>query len=533
MTWAPCITGVPYSVTIDWDESGIPTGTGEDVTEQVLDRGISVRYGRDQQRQLSPTAIGSAGFSLCNVDREFSPENEDSPLFGNLGPARPVSISASYGGNEYSLHNGHVDGFEIRADRSDRSVDISSLDGLSDLQGFILSTSVYEALRTGQLIDIILDEIGWTAPRDLDPGATHVAWWWAENENAFDAVNRLIQSEGPPSIAYVAPDGTFVFRDRHHRILDERSLDSQAFFSAEEITCETPAVTGLDYTAPFVYQTGLRDIINSVRFDIEQRTPDLGLTAVWESEISYTIGDGETILVNALGTNPFIEAVAPVEGTDFVQISGGGVVTATLSRTSGQAVVVRLTSTGGSATISELQLRARAIPIFNRIQVEARDSTSISQHGTRSFPGSVPWANLHDAAAIATLIVGNFSGRRPIAQIRVVAQDEDHLLEIFNRTISDRVTIRNGELGLFNDFFIEQVAHTIRRINHGLPPVHSVVFGCERTLETQGNNPFTFDKVGAGFDQGTFGVSGVDSPTTVFIFDHPTQGQFDVGLFGV
>ena len=44
-------------------------------------------------------------------------------------------------------------------------------------------------------------------------------------------------------------------------------------------------------------------------------------------------------------------------------------------------------------------------------------------------------------------------------------------------------------------------------------------------------NPFTFDEVGAGFDQGEFGGTAVDNPDTVFIFDHVTQGQFDTGVF--
>ena len=46
------------------------------------------------------------------------------------------------------------------------------------------------------------------------------------------------------------------------------------------------------------------------------------------------------------------------------------------------------------------------------------------------------------------------------------------------------------------------------------------------------DNPFTFDKAGAGFDDGVFDPTGFDDPDAVFIFDHPVQGQFDLGQFG-
>jgi hypothetical protein len=58
-----------------------------------------------------------------------------------------------------------------------------------------------------------------------------VPWWWASQADAFDMLTELLASEGPPSIAYIAPDGTFVFRDRHHRLLRAASLTSQATFA--------------------------------------------------------------------------------------------------------------------------------------------------------------------------------------------------------------------------------------------------------------------------------------------------------------
>src|SRR5690606_2324437 len=90
----------------------------------------------------------------------------------------------------------------------------------------------YRAQRTGALIDVLLDAAGWTGPRDLDLGATFVPWWWLEETDAFQALGDLLASEGPPSVAYVAGDGTFIFRGCHHRLLRESSRQPQASFAA-------------------------------------------------------------------------------------------------------------------------------------------------------------------------------------------------------------------------------------------------------------------------------------------------------------
>jgi hypothetical protein len=50
-------------------------------------------------------------------------------------------------------------------------------------------------------------------------------------------------------------------------------------------------------------------------------------------------------------------------------------------------------------------------------------------------------------------------------------------------------------------------------------------------LDDCGGNPFTFDKVGAGFDDGTFDPIGCSDPGEVWIWD--TQSEFDVNTFAV
>jgi len=530
MTWSPCVSGAAYTIAIDWNEDGSFSGL-DDLTTDVLDQGITSSYGRDQARQLSPPKIGDAAFSVCNVSRIFSPENTSSPLVNELGAARPTVIEVDFEGNIYPVHSGRVDDFQVHADFSNRSVDFTSADGLALLQNAELSTGVFRAQRTGTIINSILDAINWTAPRSIDVGANRPPFWWAEGTDALSAVNSLILSEGPPAIAYVAPDGTFVFRDRHHRIQDEKSLTSQAFFNADEISCESPVVSGFSYTPPFTYDHGWRDIINRVIQDVQTQIVSAIDEVVWSDEGTFNISSGETISLIAVANEPFIMAQVPDQSIDFGTISGVGTLTVSLDRTSGQAVTIRLTASGGSVQFTYIQLRARSIAPGAALKIDESDTASISSHGEKSYPNNLEWVNRHNALAVALIILAHYAERRPLVQMRLVSCDPEHFLQILTRTISDRITIRNGELGLFDDFFIESVAHTIQRINPDQPPVHSVVLGCERDV-IEIENCFTFDVAGKGFDQGVFCGQGADDPDTVFIFDHPQNGQFDFGVFG-
>lgn len=510
----------------------ISFGPGDDVTDDIISD-MTITYGRDQDRQLSPGSVGNAAYALNNSSRRYSPENSSSPLFGELDPARETRAQVTWGGNTYPLFTGRVDDFNIKADRGDRTVDFTFLDGMSLLQGVKLSTAVYASLRTGDVINTILDLAGWTGPRDVDEGATVVKFWWAEGTDALSAVQEIVKSEGPPSVAYVAPDGTFVFRDRHHRLLRGESILSQATYTAAAIgDCTvSPPVTGYNFTKPFTYAHGWRDIINSVSFDVSERAVDATLSQVWSSSDSYTLGIGESVEINVSGSDPFTEAVMPVVGTDFTK-TGAGVVAVTLDRTSGASAKITLLAVGGSVVVSNLQLRAKAITVRRTVKVTKMDTGSISAHGERAYPDAAPWANANDAAAIANMILLHYAQRRPTVQLRIVTEDPAHFLQVLRRTISDRIHIVNGEMGLDDDFFVERVTHTITRRNMiGRAPVHVVVLGCEKQLENDAN-PFRFDVRGAGFDEGVFDPIQADDASTVFIFDHPNQGKFDTGLFG-
>lgn len=527
--WDLCSAGgLPtYEFAIDWGNDGTFSGTDVATSELITD--VVISYGRDQERQLSPASVGSSSFSLINASRTYSPEWPSSVLFGNLEPARPMRAQVTWGGTTFPLFRGRIDDFNVKADMADRTVDFTFLDAMNDLSNTKLSTPVYEVTRTGDLINLILDEVGWTAGRAIDFGATVVKYWWADGTDALAAIQDLVKSEGAPAIAFVSPDGTFTFHDRHHRIQTATSITSQATFAQGAVyDCDATNPAGLHFTAPFAYAHGWRDIINSVTFEVTERNADTSATVVWSSEDTVNLTNGQSVTLEISTSDPFLDAVTPVSGTDYIK-SGAGTEMISLSRTSGASLKITILANGGNVNLQNLQLRATAIQVLRSIKVHRDDPGSISVHGERSYPETAPWANANDADAIAGAILLRYAQRRPTVQLRVVTENPQHFIQIVDRTVGDRIHITNGEMGLDDDFFVERITHTIQRFNAaGRAPVHAVIFGCEKA-GVQSANPFRFDVRGAGFDQGIFDPIQADSPFTTFVFD---TSVFDASQFG-
>jgi hypothetical protein len=164
------------------------------------------------------------------------------------------------------------------------------------------------------------------------------------------------------------------------------------------------------------------------------------------------------------------------------------------------------------------------VTVRRTIEVHAEDSLSIERYGIRAPSLDAPWANVHDALAIAEITLAHRAGRLPIVTVHLDGQTDERLTEQLTRDLSDRVTIEEAELGLDDDFFIERIDHLISHA--GLN--HETTFGCEKA-PTQVDDPFTFDVAGLGFDDGVFARSGLSDPDTMWRFDQADRG-FDDGL---
>jgi hypothetical protein len=503
-----------YTVAVSWRGNYQFTDAGDlvDVRPEV-----SISYGRDQTRSLSPISMGSASFELNNLNRDYSPDNSSSPLAGFIAPARPVKIEAVLNGSPFVLFRGHIDEYNVNPSPKERRVDITALDALAKLREARGTTSLHPALRAGEAIGKILDSIGWpTADRDIDVGATTVRWWCIDDDEAWQSILDLVAAEGPPSLVTVDTTGRIVFRDRHHRLLRTASNTSQVTFRD----------TGTEplFSAPMEYDQGWRDVYNDVAISVDERNPEPELTAIWSSDLSYSIPSGTTYTITARTSDPFTGAIAPVNGTDYQLRAGSASIT--LSRTSGKSTTISIVASGDTV-IDDLQVRGYAVPVSRSVQISKSEPTSIATYGLKTWPDSLQLACLEDARAIGDIVLSYRSERLPIVTLTVIGDRDSRLGQCLGRNLSDRATVVDGETGLNRDFFIEKITHRIPL--GGL--FHVTTFGCE-AVPAPGTSPFTFDDATNGkFGTGRFATLPLDEATGIFIFDHATQGKFGTGKF--
>lgn len=504
---------------------------GEDITSRVLGlrTAVDISLGRDHARSLSAISPGQTGMEVNNISRDYSPDNPASPLAGLLAGGRPVLIRATRQGVVHNLFWGHLDDYQLDPDRNTRAVHLTALDALALLRGAKVSTRLYPSLRTGEAIGVLLDEIGWPADRrDLDAGATTLRWWWGESDDAFDVLATVVEAEGPTAFAFVSANGDFVFRDRHHRLMREASLQAQTTFrdtGAEPVFAEA------------TYNIGWKDIVNSVEVAVDEREPERR-QVVWEDQGVIALTGGEVRTIRVQADAPFLRALTPVPGLrlisgDSVRISPldadyilqSGQVDVTLSRTSGQSTEIRLQAGTAGAVLHGLRLRACPVTVARTVQIRAEDPESIAEHGRRSYDGDLELAGVHDVADIAQLILGQRAQRLPVMTITVVgAGHSERMRQILTRDLSDRVRVVEEETFTDHDHYIERVDHAIADVGYD----HRAVFGLERVRE-QHVDALVFDDPARGFDDGVFAMSGIDEPDQICVLD---ESHLDERLLG-
>lgn len=526
-----------YQLAMDWTRHGVFTNPYEDVTADISrSPEVSITWGRTEPRATEEAAVGKLTATLLNHTRKYSPENTASVLSGKVMTGVPVryQVTNPADGSITTLFSGPADEIDIGSGPA-KPVDVTGLDAWGTPDAENLSTQVYTGQRTGYLIGVVLDLIGWTGPRDIDAGATVVPYWWEEGTGADEAIRKLVQSEGPPAIAFVE-NGVFVFHDRHHRLQLPRSQTSQGSY-----THIIPAGTGPvgDHKIlrdTFSYNHGLNTIVNSVTFNVDRRA--LGNVAeIWRTDDPIVLASNEVRQLAISTSDAFMNAITPEQARsydtdgnplgDYVLSSGS--LTFTLSRTSGQSVYLTLTAGASGAYLpTGLILRANPVLVNSTVKVTAEDAGSIGLRRRQTWPHDLPWCNEYDAQAIAERLIAVYATPRPTVVLTVAGVTAASLTRILNAKISDRIYIRNDDHGIAGDFYIETITHTITRNGQ----IHKLTIGAQAVDPVQPSNVLTFDVVGKGITDGAFGVTGLNNPGTMLLFDTALVAQsFDAGQF--
>lgn len=489
------------------------TNPVNDVSERVLARrSVSFRYGRDFEDSTSIQAP-VLSFELDNQSLDYMPNNPASPIAGFVGPGKPVKINAEFEGVNYPLFNATIDDFEIFPHISEQSVRVTARSLIGAFAQKKISTELHPSLQTGEAIHKILDAIDWPVEdRDINSGATTIRWWWEDDTTALDAITKVINSEGGPALFDVSPTGIAIFRDRHHRLGGSAGAIVRAS-GAEPL-----------FSQPMSYDISWKYIVNDITVPVSSRVPASTPATAWETKDTFVIQEDETKVLTVKSNDPFIDAITPVAGTDYVLLPGSGSLRITLSRTSGQSTTLSIRAIGADAVVQEMKLRATLVPVESTYTVKVQDPDSIAKYGSRTIDLSAPWVGINDAPAIAAVLLGQKSEILPLIHITLNNDGVDRFSLGLRTELSDVLNIVEPTTFTDDDFFVDSIEHNIDMAGHR----HTITLGCQK-VQTQVENVFTFDVTGAGFDDGLFGRSGIDDHNNVFYLD---SERLNEGLLG-
>lgn len=458
-----------YTFAIDFLNDGDFLDTGENVSARMLDaRGFTCERGRNQIKSLAPPGVGQASYgSLDNRSKDYSTENGSSPLAGNLLPGRRARALAVHSSTTYNLFSGIVD--DIEQHPEDKTVAIPILGTLSRLAGQKVTTSLYSGISTDAALNYILDAVGWPAlERVLQAGQTNFTYWWLDDEDAFDAIARVVASEGPGATVYEDGAGNFVFENRHNRLITARSTTSQATFR--------DSGTAPWHRRPFAFNGRLKEVVNTVSVPVNVRA-EQPLGPVWTLNGSLFIPPSTTVRIEARGQHPFTGAYSPVENVDYV-VAAGSLTSITLDRTSGMSVTIIIVGGAGGATLTGVQLRAYSLPATElRVASTANVAASVAKYGVKTYTDEIwPEIDINTAQDFANAIATAYQEPRAAATITIEGVDDTHRTQCLAREISDRITVVEAQTGLNADMFIEWIGHEVGNAGRS----HVTQFGCEK-----------------------------------------------------
>lgn len=510
---------VSVGVEIDWDNDGSFTQAYDDVSEDVLaEPGLTIQYGRDQARSLSPPMISACDFALNNESGRYSPENAASPLNQLIKPGRAVRVFAYQGERRtydshityssqvpyrgvarYPMFVGNIDTLRVDSTWGQRAVTISALGRMAMLKRKTVSVALQTNIQVNTAIALVLDAAGWTLPRIMVSADTVLDVWWVDERTAWDVILELLASEGPGGMIWETPDGTFYFESRTTREFVNPSTDSQATFYDASTGLSQLYTKHATYDKTEPYRSGLgltyidlrydprwEDVIDRATVRVKQRALQAS-TVIWELGTSISLNPSEVRTIWARPQDPFLNAVTPVLTTDYTV--SGGAVTVGLSWDNGAVAVLTLTATSGAPTVSDLQLRAQPFVVVGETTTEAMAAGAPSGLDARTYEIKA-WPELDPGQAdgITQAVVDRYGDPPPRISITVVNGDYVHAIYALFLEPTWRITIENRALAMSTDVWIEQITR-----HFGTGGLITTTYGCERTIDIAGSGASLWD----------------------------------------
>lgn len=486
---------IDLEVGVSWSGTGAFDGDYDDVTDDVdTDDGVSLAMWRESGVQLSPSRIADGGFTLHNGDGFYSQDRADSGVYQRVTPGKPVRYRAGHG--ERRLYRSHIPyrshvyyrgrgvwplGRHLIRDLDpdleigDEQVRVTTLGYENALTRTKVTIPVMATPLVSECFTAYLDAVNWpTDKRRIATSDTRLLWYWADERYPWDGFLELLGAEGPGAFG-VDRDGTFYFENRNYRSTEARSTTSQATFwdrqDGERTRYRSHTLyrshrlyrgrTGTLWYTRFKPSDPYKNIYNRATYPTRRRTMG-SLASIWSLGADLALGSGQSRTLIVKPNDPFLNAVTPALTTDYTV--AGGTVSVTLSASSGLVAFVTVTATGGTPTVSGLQLRAQPLTVVGETIVENSVDASASIAAFSPVPGEdIPLS--YDVQGWSEIDVPNAEGvcnawvlrqqvPRPQGVMTLRNGGGDLVEQIFRRRHSDRLTLVHATSGISADFWI-------------------------------------------------------------------------------
>lgn len=296
-------------------------------------------------------------------------------------------------------------------------------------------------------------------PRQFEAGISRFAWLDQAGLSPQTSAADLLASFAACERGrfYVDREGRARFLNRHH-LLSDTTVRAAFIDSAALEMAEGPA------------------LVNDLRVRFQPRRIGTANSLLWSASSSLRLDPGQIRLISA----PYRDADGnPAGALSLIPLARGEHYRAT-ARADGSGmdeslmVSARVAAAGSASALIELRSRAgydlyvhdltlRGTPILNEppLEIEARDSLSISQHGERRLTLDLPaLSDAEDAGRIAAYELL----RRADPQLRAVALSTSghrHPDEVLSLTLFDRIRIEDSLSGHRGEYFIVAEEHVV------------------------------------------------------------------------
>ena len=463
----------------------------------VVPLSARVIRGRDGQRQLVPPRVPGM---VCTVWDEDGQVYKDRPY---IAGTEVVLLAMLPGGLHRIMFTGLVDKVKYNYKGDVFTYGLSCLGLSSQLVTNEVYGEVLSKTTVGAAITATLDASGWEAGVDyeLDESTFSAAlsYWWLDGSSAWQTLNRLITTEGPPAIYYENAEGKLIFQGTGGNRSDRATIPIYTFGSGSNNFSIINSINE---------ESEAKDLVNHAGMRVTEYEEEDEASVVWSRGTQFIVSPGEVHeLIASFPGSPLLE-YSNINEPDFESTSTTLEVSYKEDSRNATRAIIVFDNTSGTqlARVRNVEIQGRHLEVksvtdvfsdrINGVVEAVQDS--IDTYGTREWSGD-PYdtVNLSYARHLVEIIPQNFHEGLEVFSFIVYANNKSNLLRmhLFQDEAGARLSGTDyTDVTKFGQPFIRRFEH---KWTGGLYTVNMVVEA--RSLDFYGVDPFL---IGSNADSG-------------------------------